>query len=136
MSRHQADDHEGAGSGLSTLIERRHALKLLAGAGVPLQAYCGTYTSNAAADSGFFNVTIRETSLTGFALSKNDSGDIVRLNGDVTGTGTVRDVTIEDPDTFIKPVERHVTWQLTPGEEIMEAVCAENNRFNENAGIK
>ena len=46
------------------------------------------------------------------------------------------DVTIEDPDTFIKPVERHVTWQLAPGEEVMEAVCAENNRFNENAGIR
>jgi hypothetical protein len=74
------------------------AFFLLAGAGVPLQTYCGAYTSNAAADSGFFHVTIRETSLTGFVLSKNDPGDIVRLNGDVTGTGTVLDVTIEDPD--------------------------------------
>jgi hypothetical protein len=46
------------------------------------------------------------------------------------------DVTIEDPGTFIKPVERHVMWQLAPGEELMEAVCAENNRFEENAGLK
>jgi hypothetical protein len=46
------------------------------------------------------------------------------------------DVTIEDPGAFIKPVERHVMWQLAPGEELMEAICAENNRFEENAGLK
>ena len=46
------------------------------------------------------------------------------------------DVTLEDPGAFIKPVERHVTWQLAPGEELMEAVCSENNKFQENAGLK
>jgi hypothetical protein len=46
------------------------------------------------------------------------------------------DVTIEDPGTFVKPVERHVTWQLAPGEELMESICNENNKFQENAGIK
>jgi hypothetical protein len=39
------------------------------------------------------------------------------------------DVTIEDSDTFIKPVERHVQWLFTPGEELFEAICAENNKF-------
>jgi hypothetical protein len=39
------------------------------------------------------------------------------------------DVTIEDPDTFIKPVERHVQWLFTPGEELFETICAENNKF-------
>jgi hypothetical protein len=46
------------------------------------------------------------------------------------------DVRMEDPGTFVKPVERHVTWLFTPGEDVMEAVCAENNRFLENAGLK
>ena len=46
------------------------------------------------------------------------------------------DVTLEDPGAFIKPVERHVTWLLTPGEELFESVCNENNKFLENAGIK
>ena len=46
------------------------------------------------------------------------------------------DVTIEDPDTFIKPVERHVTWQFTPGEELFETICPENNKFLENSAFK
>lgn len=46
------------------------------------------------------------------------------------------DVRLEDPDTFIAPVERHVTWLFTPGEEVMEAVCNENNRFLENSALK
>lgn len=46
------------------------------------------------------------------------------------------DVRLEDPGAFSKPVERHVTWQLTPGEEVLESVCNENNRFQENAGLK
>lgn len=46
------------------------------------------------------------------------------------------DVTLEDPGTFMKPVERHVTWLATPGEDVLEAVCAENNKFLENAGLK
>ena len=73
------------------------AFSLLAGAGVPLQAYCGTYTSGAQADSGFFNLTVRGSSLAGFALSSLDPGDIVRLYGDATGTGNSRDLTIQDP---------------------------------------
>jgi hypothetical protein len=46
------------------------------------------------------------------------------------------DLTIEDPATFIKPVERHLTWLFTPGEEILEAVCSENNKFLDYAGLK
>ena len=46
------------------------------------------------------------------------------------------DVTIEDPGTFIKPVERHVAWLFTPGEEVLEAVCNENNKFPDYAGLK
>jgi hypothetical protein len=29
------------------------------------------------------------------------------------------DLTIEDPDTFVTPVERHVQWLFTPGEELL-----------------
>ena len=46
------------------------------------------------------------------------------------------DVRIEDPDTFLKPVERHVQWLHTPGEEVLEAVCAENNKFLEYSAVK
>jgi hypothetical protein len=46
------------------------------------------------------------------------------------------DVLIEDPDTFIKPVERHVQWLFTPGEEIFEAICAENNKFQDYSAFK
>ena len=46
------------------------------------------------------------------------------------------DVTIEDAATFIKPVERHVTWLFTPGEELFETVCAENNKFQEYSAFK
>jgi len=46
------------------------------------------------------------------------------------------DVTIEDPATFVKPVERHVTWLFTPGEEVLEAICAENNKFTEYSVFK
>ena len=44
------------------------------------------------------------------------------------------DVTLDDPGTFVKPVERHVTWLLAPGEDLLESVCAENNKFLEYAG--
>jgi carboxypeptidase family protein len=46
------------------------------------------------------------------------------------------DLTLEDPGTFMKPVERHMTWTLAPGEEILENICTENNKFQENAGVK
>jgi len=46
------------------------------------------------------------------------------------------DVRMEDPGTFIQPVERHVTWQLVPGEELLESICNENNKFQETAGLK
>ena len=46
------------------------------------------------------------------------------------------DLTLEDPGTFTRPVERHMTWELAPGEEILESICNENNKFRENAGIK
>lgn len=46
------------------------------------------------------------------------------------------DLTLEDPGTFTKPIERHMTWELVPGEEILESICTENNKYRENAGIK
>ena len=46
------------------------------------------------------------------------------------------DLALEDPGTFTKPVERHMTWELAPGEEILESICNENNKFPENAGLK
>lgn len=46
------------------------------------------------------------------------------------------DLTLEDPGTFTKPIERHMTWELAPGEEILESICNENNKFESNAGIK
>ncbi len=48
----------------------------------------------------------------------------------------VVDLALEDPGTFIKPVERHMTWELAPGEEILESICNENNKFPENACLK
>jgi hypothetical protein len=48
----------------------------------------------------------------------------------------VVDLALEDPGTFTKPVERHMTWELAPGEEILESICNENNKFPENAGLK
>lgn len=73
------------------------AFYLLAGAGVPLQSYCGTYTSGTLADSGFVAVTVRSSSITGLSISELDPGDIIRWNGTITGTGTARDIEIEDP---------------------------------------
>jgi hypothetical protein len=46
------------------------------------------------------------------------------------------DITLDDPGAFTRPVERHVTWLFTPGEELFETVCNENNKFQENAGLK
>lgn len=46
------------------------------------------------------------------------------------------DLTLDDPGTFVKPVERHMTWELAPDEEILESICSENNKFPENAGLK
>lgn len=45
------------------------------------------------------------------------------------------DLTVDDAGTFTKPVERHVTWALVPGEEILETICNENNKYAENAGL-
>jgi Carboxypeptidase regulatory-like domain len=46
------------------------------------------------------------------------------------------DLRLEDPGTFTKPLERHMTWELAPGEEILESICNENNKFPEYAGLK
>jgi hypothetical protein len=46
------------------------------------------------------------------------------------------DLRLEDPGAFTKPVERHMTWELAPGEEILESICTENNKFPEYAGVK
>jgi hypothetical protein len=42
------------------------------------------------------------------------------------------DVTIEDPGTFTKPVVRHMTWELAPGEDLSDYICTENNKYLEN----
>jgi hypothetical protein len=46
------------------------------------------------------------------------------------------DLTLEDPGTFVKPIERHMTWELAPGEDVLESICTENNKYGENAGLK
>ena len=46
------------------------------------------------------------------------------------------DLTVDDPGTFTTPIVWHMTWELAPGEEILEAICTENNKFRENTGIK
>jgi hypothetical protein len=46
------------------------------------------------------------------------------------------DQTIEDPSTFTKPWTRHMVWQLAADEEILESICNENNRYEENIGTK
>jgi|KBSSwiStaDraftv2_1062776.scaffolds.fasta_scaffold49920_1 hypothetical protein len=74
------------------------AFFVLAGAGVPLQAYCGTYRSGADADSGYFDLTVRGSSLAGFSVSYLDPGNIVRLYGTATGSGNARDLEIQDPN--------------------------------------
>jgi len=48
----------------------------------------------------------------------------------------VIDVTIEDPRTFMKPWNLHMTWDLAPGEELIEYVCAENNQYRDRAVAK
>jgi hypothetical protein len=46
------------------------------------------------------------------------------------------DLTLEDPGAFTTPIERHMIWELAPGEEILESICNENNKFPENAGLR
>jgi hypothetical protein len=41
----------------------------------------------------------------------------------------VIDVMIEDPGTVTKPRTLHMTWELAPGEELIEYICSENNRY-------
>ena len=106
----------GAGQvieGLYTGPNGNGAFFVLAGAGVPLQSYCGTYTSGAQVDSGFVALTVRGSSLTGFVLSKLDSNDIIRLNGTITGTGTVRDIDIEDPTNPGGAPLAEATWNTS-----------------------
>jgi hypothetical protein len=42
------------------------------------------------------------------------------------------EVTVTDPGAFTKPMVWNAEWQYAPGEEILEAVCNENNRYLEN----
>ena len=46
------------------------------------------------------------------------------------------DVTIEDPGTFTKSVQRHMTWELAPGEDLSDYICTENNKYRENTDHK
>ena len=47
-----------------------------------------------------------------------------------------REVSIIDPGAFTKPLERRIAWQLTPGEDLLESICTENNKFLENISSK
>lgn len=46
------------------------------------------------------------------------------------------DVAVEDPGALASPWELHLTWRLSPGEEILEYVCNENNQYFENIGAE
>ena len=48
----------------------------------------------------------------------------------------VIDITFEDPGALSKPWNLHTTWALAPGEELIEYVCTENNRYTEPAVAK
>ena len=39
------------------------------------------------------------------------------------------DITVEDPGALTKPWQLHTTWTLAPREELIEYICAENNRY-------
>jgi hypothetical protein len=41
----------------------------------------------------------------------------------------ILDITIEDPGTFTKPWNLPMTWELAPGEELIEYICSENNQY-------
>lgn len=45
----------------------------------------------------------------------------------------VIDIILEDPRTLSKPWQLHTTWTLAPREDLLEYVCAENNKYNEHA---
>jgi len=46
------------------------------------------------------------------------------------------DVTMEDPGTFTKPWKLQMSFELAPGEELIEYVCAENNLYNRSVSTK
>jgi hypothetical protein len=46
------------------------------------------------------------------------------------------DVTMEDPGTLTKPWNLHMSWELAPGEELIEYVCTENNQYRSPAATK
>jgi len=46
------------------------------------------------------------------------------------------DLTLDDSATFARPIERHMTWQLAPKDDVLESICTENNKYQRNAGIK
>ena len=39
------------------------------------------------------------------------------------------EVTVEDPKTFTRPWRTVATWTLAPGQEVLEYICAENNKL-------
>jgi hypothetical protein len=44
------------------------------------------------------------------------------------------DITIDDPKTFLRPFTVRQTYRLRPDDELMEAVCLENQKFGPNPG--
>ena len=43
------------------------------------------------------------------------------------------DITVEDQGALTKPWQLHTTWTLAPREELIEYICAENNRYKDYA---
>jgi len=46
------------------------------------------------------------------------------------------DLTIEDPGTLTKPWNLHMSWELAPGEELIEYICTENNQYRSGTAQK
>ena len=65
-------------------------------------------------------------------LPHTDQMHIIERYRRVDLANMTREVTVIDTGTFTKPLERRIAWQLAPGEELLESICNENNKFLEN----
>jgi len=69
-------------------------------------------------------------------LPHTDQMHIIERYRRVDLANMTREVTVIDPGAFTKPLERRIAWQLAPGEELLESICTENNKFLENISNK
>jgi hypothetical protein len=46
------------------------------------------------------------------------------------------ETTIEDPGAYVKPWKTHTTWDFAPQEDVLEYICAENNKDAQHLGTK